>query len=80
MRSFINRLSVNSACKMILLNEKVSKVLKSKNGEGFVDSAVKILMAVVIGALILSGLYLLFKNNILPNISNRINDMFDFQG
>ncbi len=42
--------------------------------------AVKILMSVVIGALILSGLYLLFKDNILPTLTNRINEMFNFGG
>jgi uncharacterized membrane protein SirB2 len=59
---------------------RIRKVLKEKNGEGFVDTAVKILMSVVIGALILSGLYLLFKDNILPALTDRINEMFNFAG
>jgi hypothetical protein len=33
--------------------------------EGYVDTAVKILMAVVIGALLLAGLYLLFGDTVL---------------
>ena len=37
----------------------------SQRGEGFVDTAIKILMAVVIGALILGGLYALFGETIL---------------
>ena len=34
---------------------KVQSVLSSREAEGFVDTAIKILMAVVIGALILAG-------------------------
>lgn len=40
-------------------------VLKGQSGEGFVDTAIKILMAVVIGALLLAGLYTLFEDNVL---------------
>ncbi|MBP2033404.1 hypothetical protein J2Z42_002107 [Clostridium algifaecis] len=58
----------------------VKKALKSKSGEGFVDTAVKILMSVVIGALVLGGLYLLFKDTVLPTLTQRIKDMFNFKG
>ncbi len=46
----------------------------------FYRKAVEILMSVVIGALILTGLYLLFKDNILPGLTQRITDMFNFSG
>lgn len=62
------------------ITSKVGKVLKSKGGEGFVDTAVKILMSVVIGALVLAGLYLLFKDTILPTLTTRIRDMFNYKG
>ncbi|EOR25284.1 MULTISPECIES: DUF6133 family protein [Clostridium] len=58
----------------------IKQVLKSKSGEGFVDTAVKILMSVVIGALVLSGLYLLFKDTVLPTLTQRITEMFNFKG
>lgn len=58
----------------------MKKALTSKSGEGFVDTAVKILMSVVIGALILTGLYLLFQGTILPTLTERIKDMFNFKG
>lgn len=53
--------------------------LSNKMGEGFVDTAVKILMAVVIGALVLAGLYLLFSGTILPTLTQRINEMFNYR-
>ncbi|MDF2923900.1 MAG: hypothetical protein K0R57_2814 [Paenibacillaceae bacterium] len=54
--------------------------LNNSRGEGFVDSAVKILMAVVIGALLLGGLYLLFSGTILPTLTERIKEMFNYRG
>ena len=55
-------------------------VLRSHRAEGFVDTALKILMAVVIGALILAGLYALFGDTILPTLTRRITEMFNYAG
>ena len=44
---------------------QVKLALESRSGEGFVDTAIKILMAVVIGALVLAGLYALFGDVVL---------------
>lgn len=59
---------------------KVKEALTSKSGESFVHTAVKILISVVIGALILAGLYLLFQDTILPTLTEKIKNMFDFKG
>jgi hypothetical protein len=42
--------------------------------------AIKILIAVVIGALILAGLYALFGETILPSITLKIEEMFNYAG
>ena len=42
--------------------------------------AIKILMAVVIGALVLAGLYALFSGTVLPTLTQRIKDMFNYAG
>ncbi len=55
-------------------------VLAGCRGEGFVDSGVKILIAVVIGALLLAGLYTLFGDTILPTLSDKIKDLFSYNG
>lgn len=62
--------------RMLWFYAKVS----SRKAEGFVDSAIKILIAVVIGALLLAGLYALFGNTILPTVTQRIKDMFNYGG
>ena len=59
---------------------KAAKTLQNQRGEGFVDTAVKVLMAVVIGALVLAGLYLLFSDTILPELTRRIQEMFNYRG
>ncbi|WP_018306475.1 DUF6133 family protein [Desulfitobacterium hafniense] len=53
-------------------------LLSSQRGEGFVDTAIKILIAVVIGALVLAGLYALFGETVLPTLKQRIEDMFNY--
>jgi hypothetical protein len=59
---------------------RTRSVLACNRAEGFVDTAVKILMAVVIGALVLGGLYLLFSGTILPELTRRIQEMFNYRG
>ena len=56
------------------------RLRSNRRAEGFVDTALKILMAVVIGALILAGLYALFGDTILPTLTRRITDLFNYAG
>ncbi|MEK5418516.1 DUF6133 family protein [Paenibacillus sp. FSL L8-0708] len=56
------------------------QTLRNQRGEGYVDTGIKILIAVVIGALLLAGLYLLFNGTILPTLTQRIKDMFNYKG
>ncbi len=59
---------------------QAKELLKSTKGENFVDSGIKILIAVVIGALLLGGLYALFGDVILPTLNQKVTDMFNFAG
>lgn len=52
----------------------------NNRAEGYVDSGVKILIAVVIGALLLSGLYALFNTTIMPTVTTKITDLFNLKG
>ena len=54
--------------------------LQNKSGEGYIDTAAKIIIGVVIGALILGGLYALFNNVVIPNLNTEITDMFNYAG
>ena len=52
----------------------------NKRAEGYVDSGVKILIAVVIGALLLAGLYALFNTTIMPRVTERVEGLFNYNG
>ena len=59
---------------------KLEKALRNNKGEGYIDTAVKILIAVVLGALLLAGLYALFGEVVMPTLTQRIRDMFNYGG
>lgn len=52
----------------------------NRHAEGYVDSGVKILIAVVIGALLLAGLYALFNNVIMPTVTTKVQGLFNYKG
>ena len=54
--------------------------LANKSAEAYVDSGVKILIAVVIGALLLAGLVWLFNEVIMPAVNTEVTEMFDGTG
>ena len=58
---------------------KAHTAFASKKAEGYVDSGVKILIAVVIGALLLAGLYALFNTTILPTLNTKITGLFNYK-
>lgn len=66
--------------KVASLAVRTQDAIANPNGEGFVDSGVKILIAVVIGALLLGGLYALFNTTILPTLTTKIAGLFNYAG
>lgn len=59
---------------------RAGMLMKDNKGENYVDTAVKILIAVVLGALLLAGLYALFGDVVMPTLTQRIQDMFNYAG
>ena len=59
---------------------RAGMLMKDTKGENYVDTAVKILIAVVLGALLLAGLYELFGDVVMPTLTQRIQDMFNYAG
>lgn len=70
----------NTVHSMKELPVSLRAALSNRSGEGYVDTAVKILMAVVIGALVLAGLYALFDDTVMPTLTRRIQEMFNYAG
>jgi hypothetical protein len=71
---------INIINKSKVMYVKLSRKLRDKSGENYVDTGVKILIAVVIGALLLAGLYALFNTTIMPTLTERITEMFNYKG
>ena len=59
---------------------RAGMLMKDTKGENYVDTAVKILIAVVLGALLLAGLYALFGDVVMPTLTQRIQDMINYAG
>ena len=62
------------------LYAKKSCILADKRDEGYIDTAIVILISVVLGALRLAGSYALFGDVVLPELTSRINEMFNYAG
>ena len=54
--------------------------IESTSGEGYIDTGVKIIIGVVIGGVILAGLYALFNTTIIPTLTSKIQSMFNYAG
>ncbi len=52
--------------------------LANAKAEGYIDTGVKIIIGVVVGAVILGGLYALFNGVILPRLNTEIGNMFNY--
>ena len=53
--------------------------LLHKSGEGHIDTGIKIIIGIVIGALILGGLYALFDNLVMPKLNAKVQDMMHYE-
>lgn len=76
MRKFVTKVMSKITAKALM----AKAILRSQCGENFVDSGLKILISVVIGALLLAGLYALFGDTIMPTLKQRIQELFNYAG
>lgn len=62
------------------VTDRAHEALDGTLAEAYVDTGVKILIAVVIGALLLGGLYALFNSTIMPTVTEKVEGLFDYAG
>ena len=67
----------NNANSLVL---RARTALSNQRGDFYISDAVKIIIAVVLGALLLAGLYTLFGDTVLPTVTQRVEDMFNYAG
>ena len=61
-----------------VIKAKVIRFVAGTRAEAYVDTGVKILIAVVVGALLLGGLYALFNTTIMPTVTQKIQELFNY--
>ncbi len=79
-KSAVNKVKSCFSAMKATVNTKVDEVFYGTSGEAYVDTGVKILIAVVIGALLLAGLYTLFNSTIMPTVTAKIQELFNYAG
>ena len=83
MKKFFNKITnkiKSFATRTAVTVENAVSVVANNTAEGYVDSGVKILIAVVIGALLLAGLYALFNSTIMPTVTQKVTGLFAYNG
>lgn len=75
----IRKAGISLYCRARVLGQSVRETLKNKDGS-FIEDAGRILIGVVIAMLLLVFVYALFKNNIFPSTTSKVNDMFNYAG
>lgn len=76
MKKLIN--SIKNKFNKAVISAKTA--VASTSGEGYIDTGVKIIIGVVIGGVILAGLYALFNTTIIPTLTTKIQGMFSYSG
>ena len=70
--------TIKNKCNSAVISAKTA--IQSTAGEGYIDTGVKIIIGVVIGGVILAGLYALFNTTVIPTLTTKIQGMFNYAG
>lgn len=79
-RNAVSKVRNSFAAVQTDMTAKAHAVLDGTVAEAYVDTGVKILIAVVIGALLMAGLYALFNSTIMPKVTEKVNGLFNYAG
>ena len=76
MKKLIN--SIKNKFNSAVISAKTA--IESTSGEGYIDTGGKIIIGGVIGGVLLAGLYALFNITIIPTLTSKIAQMFNYAG
>lgn len=79
-KNAMNHMAVKASTFFMVQKNKMRLAVANNSGENYIDSAVKILIAVVLGGLLLAGLYALFGDVVMPTLKTKIQEMFNYKG
>ena len=72
----MKKFMLTAKVKTIVAINRAKAVLKNERGDFYISDGVKIIIAVVLGALLLAALTALFNNVVIPRINTEITNMF----
>ena len=72
----MKKLMLTAKVKTIVAINRAKAVLKNERGDFYISDGVKIIIAVVLGALLLAALTALFNNVVIPRITQEITNLF----
>lgn len=64
--------------KLNQLKTDTIEALSNKDGEAYIDTVVKILIAVVIGSIIFVAIYSLMNETVITNMKDKVGEMFGY--
>ena len=79
-KSAVTRVKTAAANSMSAVLAFNRRAVCGNAGEGYLDTAVKVLIAVVLGALVLAGLYAILNDTVMPTVTQKITEMFSYNG
>lgn len=69
---------VNMKIRLFKFKNSILGIMRENGGQGTVDTAIIVLLSVVLGALLLAGLYALMDDTVLPTLTEKIQEMFNY--
>lgn len=79
-KSTVTRVKTAAANSMSAVHAFNRRAVCGNAGEGYIDTAVRVLIAVVLGALVLAGLYAILNDTVMPTVTQKITEMFSYNG
>ena len=76
----INDFALKLYVKAMSIKNETAEALSNTNGDAYIDTVVKILIAVVVGALILWALYAIMgeeNSGVMGTLADKIEELFD---
>lgn len=66
--------------KLHIVKSRISEVLKDNSGQGALDVAVVCILSIVLGSLVLAGLYAIMDGTVMPSVKTKIESLFNYSG
>ena len=76
-KNTINTLTTKAYLKCRSLKDSVKSAVTNEDGDFYIGEAVKVIIAVVLGSLLITAMVALFNTFIIPGIQDKIKELFN---